>query len=482
MYATGKSKSNKTNKKRTEYLEIGNIMKFVRGKFLKSPASLALLLLLMTVLVFSAGGWYVFELVRQSKEKDLEPRLLGIGQTAAAVFLNGKNFYLLEQAVSLENFEEDTLEELPSLKQSLKDLVMQNSLRNAMILDRDANVLSDALNKFTPGEDYSFFILDEIEIDKSFSGIPSVSILYYVEDIPYIRAYIPLKNTAGEVTAILQIEAGQNSFQDIYRIRYAMYWLGIIIILLLTLVAVLFYRLLKSLLRTEETLALADRLQSLGAMAAGLAHEIRNPLSIIRVTAESVAEEIPEDAEQQPLLASIVDETDRLNQLITQLLQFTKPAGKKERSAHCDVKKALQATLTIIKKDLEKKSIKVSISIEENLQPARIDEKSLRQVLLNLVLNAREAIGKDGEIVINISSAKNKCIIEITDSGSGISKNRITRIFDPFFTTKDSGTGLGLFVSRMLVERAGGTLDIKSRGKKGCIARIEVETLHATSE
>jgi signal transduction histidine kinase len=443
-------------------------------KYIRSPAGLALLLLLLTLFLFWGGGWYILEVLKDSKELDLGQRLRGIGETAASVRLNGQIFLLLERAATAEEYNEDLLGEFQTLQKSLKDLKDKNGLRSVLMIDVEKQVLVDAESEFSIGEEYPLLTLDKEEIEKAFSGSASATPLYRIGENPFKRCYVPLYNSQNEVTSVLRLEASRDYFNDILRVKKHIYWIGTIVVCLLILIAMLFYNLLKSLLKTEETLALADRLRSLGTLAAGFAHEIRNPLSIIRATAESISEELPGEAEQQSLLRSIVDETDRLNQLMTQFLQFAKPLPSDDKNPSCDIRKIIPSALSMLQKDFEKKSIPLKVNLEADLPPLPMDERSLRQILLNLVINAGEAIDSQGEIEVSARRKKNYIRIEVTDTGRGILEKSKTRVFDPFYTTKDKGTGLGLFVTRMLVERARGRIFISDNSKKGTTVSLEI--------
>ncbi|MBN1900574.1 GHKL domain-containing protein [Candidatus Sumerlaeota bacterium] len=443
-------------------------------KYVRSPAGLALLLLLLTLFLFWGGGWYILEVLKDSKEIDLEKRLWGIGETAASVRLNGQTFLLLENPATAEEFLEDLLDEFQSLQNTLKNLKDKNGLRSVLMIDEESRVLIDADNEFSIGEEYPLLALDKEEIRKAFSGASSATLLYKVGDDPFKRCYVPLYNSRNEVTAVLRLEASRDYFNDILRVKKHIYWIGTIVACLLILVAMLFYNLLKSLLKTEETLAMTDRFRSLGTLAAGFAHEIRNPLSIIRATAESLSDELPNEAEQQAFLKSIVDETDRLNHLLTQFLQFASPLPSQDKNARCDVHEMIPSIVSMLQRDFEKKSIEIKMNLESNLPHVSMDDKSLRQILLNLLLNAGEAIMSQGKIEITAMKKKDSIRIEITDTGKGIPDESKTRAFDPFYTTKDKGTGLGLFVTRMLVERANGRIFILDNNKSGAKVTIEI--------
>ena len=416
----------------------------------------------------------MFQVLKYSKERDLGERLQGIGETAAALFLNGSRFLLLERLATVDLYKDDPLDEYTALKNSLRELQKKNALQNIMIIEGNGRVLMDAESDFYLGEEYPLLALDEQEIKSAFSGKPSVSPLYRIGANPYKRCYVPLYNSKNEVMAVLRLEASRDYFQSLMRIKRHIAWLGLIVVCLLFLVALLFYKLLESLLKTEETLALTDRLQSLGTMAAGLAHEIRNPLSIIRATAESLMEESRSDPDHQSLLHSIIDETDRLNQLLTQFLQFARPLPDDKSSASCNTQEVIHSVLSLLDKEFAKKSIRFEVNLEHDLPVVAMDEKSLRQVLLNILLNAGESIGEKGNVAVNARKKRRMVIVEISDTGMGIQDKDLPRVFDPFFTTKDKGTGLGLFVSRMLVERAGGSISFAKTGVNGTSVQIEL--------
>jgi len=425
------------------------------------------------MVLFWGGGWYILEVLKQSKELDLGARLEAAAKTASAMNLGQKTFILLEQTATKEAFEEDLFNEYDSLKQALKELKEQNGLRSAMIINAKGQVLADSNDEFSLGEQYPLLALDEEEIEKSFNGRPAISPLYHVEKSPHKRCYAPLYNSQSEVTAALRLEASRDYFEGLTRIKSHLLGLGVVLICLVSLVALLFYKLLQSLLKTEETLAQTDRLQSLGAMAAGLAHEIRNPLSIIRATAENISEELSPSSNQQQFLKSIIDESDRLNQLMTRFLQFSKPFSATDKLHSCDAKQVILSVADMVKKDYEKKSVSIKIDMEEELPRPGIDEKSLRQILLNLILNAGEAIENQGRIEIIAKTKKNRLNILVSDTGKGLSGVQTSRMFDPFFTTKKKGTGLGLFVSRMLAERSGGKISI-SQKDRGVVVTIDL--------
>ena len=436
-------------------------------QFRKSPFLFSFLLLAATLIIFFLSGYTALELIKLSKERVLGARMLAIGRTLAMAGLNGQSFFLLEHPLTPASVMGDPLEEMDDIRLFLREVRVENNLRSLMIIDNDSHVLIDSRGEFAPGEEYPLLHFDEIEIETAFSGKSTASPLYRVEGNPHKRVYVPLKNSNGEPTAVLRLEASRDYFNELRDMRDAMLWIGFIVFCLMAFLALIFYTLLARLIRMEHSLAFADRLKSIGAFAASLAHEVRNPLSIMRATAESVVEELPPEAEQQPLLRSIIEEIDRMNQLMSRFLQFASPSIENAVGASANTEDVITSVISFLQKDMNKFSIEIKIETESNLPPVAVDEKILRQILLNLLINARDSIGEKGVIEVRSKRRRQNIAIEICDDGRGIPAENINRIFDPFFSTKKGGTGLGLFVSRMLAERAGGSLEIANRETKG---------------
>lgn len=205
-----------------------------------------------------------------------------------------------------------------------------------------------------------------------------------------------------------------------------------------------------------------ERLASLGQLAAGLAHEIKNPLAGIRGVLELLRDESPEEANTQ-LYGEMLEELDRVNGTIHSLLRFARPA--KPRRQHTDVAVLLESTAQLMRPALVKRSIELDVETSPDLPEFEIDPDQIRQVLVNLIGNAADAVGKDGTISIRAATFPDHegLIIAVTDEGSGIPEKDLSKIFEPFHTTKFSGTGLGLAVARALVEHHGGRIEVESK-------------------
>jgi signal transduction histidine kinase len=215
-----------------------------------------------------------------------------------------------------------------------------------------------------------------------------------------------------------------------------------------------------------------DRLMALGEMAAGLAHEIRNPLGAIKAAAQYLAEPGGEAGEHPSaeFLGIIVEETDRLDRVVSSFLDFARPA--KGHAAKVDVRGAVQRTMQLLGPELEAAGCAWTLEMEPALPRVRIDVEQLRQVLLNLVKNAAQAMPRGGEVTVRVvrrsralpgADPKPWVQLRVTDAGPGIPEELLPKLFVPFVTTKDRGTGLGLAISQRIVNAAGGRIEVRTK-------------------
>ncbi len=220
-----------------------------------------------------------------------------------------------------------------------------------------------------------------------------------------------------------------------------------------------------------------DRLVSLGELSAYVAHEIRNPLTGIRTTVQFVASKFkPRDPRREDL-DDVIQELDRIEQIITGLLMFARPP--QARSGPCDVHQVLERTLDLLDIQLRDSKVAVTRELGEGLPLVIADPDLLQQVLLNLCLNAIQAMPEGGELSITTGvrryrTRRSLVDVSIADTGVGIPKDLMEKIFDPFFTTRSMGTGLGLPISVQIVRDAGGVITAKNNSGGGATLRVSL--------
>ena len=221
----------------------------------------------------------------------------------------------------------------------------------------------------------------------------------------------------------------------------------------------------------ERRLVQADKLSSIGLLAAGVAHEVNTPLAVISTYAQMLAKQISGDAQKAPLLEKIARQTFRASEIVNSLLNFSRTSPTEFVSV--DLNKIARETLTLVEHQLTKAGIEVRLNLDEKLPRIKGNPGKLQQVFLNLFLNARDAMESGGLLAVSTASPEEKhaSLVRVTvaDSGAGISPENLPRIFDPFFTTKGArkGTGLGLSVSYGIVREHGGDIEVESEMGSG---------------
>jgi len=216
----------------------------------------------------------------------------------------------------------------------------------------------------------------------------------------------------------------------------------------------------------EENLRRKERLAALGEISAGLAHEIRNPLGIISSSVQLLSQEEQFSASSgSDLLDIIQEETVRLNGLVTDFLLFGRPGQPNLRE--CDLGQIVERTVDHVRGMAEQKKAAIAAQVPEQPLLAPVDPDMLRQVLLNLLLNAIDAVPPLGEIRVFLDLGAKGPIIDVHNTGPAIPEEFQSRIFDPFFTTKDKGSGLGLANAYKIIESHGGDLTVASSPGQG---------------
>lgn len=229
----------------------------------------------------------------------------------------------------------------------------------------------------------------------------------------------------------------------------------------------------KELRESQAVLRRADRLSSLGLLTAGLAHEIRNPLVAIRTFTQLLPERYQDAEFREGFQGLALKEVDRICGLINDLLSFARPSKPNVRPEN--VNEVVENIARILETQAKEKNVAITREFAANLPTVWIDREQMKQVFMNVILNAIQAIKNGGSITIATSlSARNDgelireyVQIEIRDTGVGIPEENLERIFDPFFTSKDEGSGLGLAVSHQIVQEHGGFMTVESQLGKG---------------
>jgi signal transduction histidine kinase len=233
-------------------------------------------------------------------------------------------------------------------------------------------------------------------------------------------------------------------------------------------------------LRLKERLSQAERLSALGEMAAGISHEIRNPLGIIRSSAELLKKKVTKIDPSNTMPDIIVEESSRLNSIITNFINFAKPGSPKLNL--CRIEDVIEKNIKFLTMQMKEKGYTIKKYYQNFLPEIQADADMLYQSFLNIFLNAMQAMPNGGVIEVAIRSNSKVVTINFNDEGQGIAGEILEKIWDPFFTTKEMGTGLGLGMVKNIIESHGGNIQISNRIQGGTQVTVELQVKNPGTE
>jgi len=224
----------------------------------------------------------------------------------------------------------------------------------------------------------------------------------------------------------------------------------------------------------EKRLVQADKLSSIGLLAAGVAHEVNTPLAVISNYAQMLAKQVAEDDQKSRMLEKIAKSTFRASEIVNGLLNFSRTSSTE--FGEVNLNRVIQETVSLVEHQMKKAGVEVCTSLEATLAPIQGNAGKLQQVFLNLFLNARDAMEGGGVLEIQTSPGDGGALVDVSDTGHGIAPENLDRIYDPFFTTKSArkGTGLGLSVTYGIIQEHAGSIEVYSRPGGGTRFRIEL--------
>jgi len=227
--------------------------------------------------------------------------------------------------------------------------------------------------------------------------------------------------------------------------------------------------------RLQDEVRRKEKLAAIGGLAAGVAHEIRNPLSSIKGLASYFKNKFEEDSDDKEAAGVMIQEVDRLNRVISELLEFARPTHLNLKPV--DINELLKHSVRLIQQEAATKRVTIKLNLSQQGMTGEIDSDRLSQCLLNLYLNAIQAMDNGGRLTIENSITEESLIkIEIKDTGSGINTEDLNKIFDPYFTTKTQGTGLGLAIVHKIIEAHKGEIKVRSISGNGTAFTIFIPT------
>ncbi|MGQ0506262.1 MAG: sensor histidine kinase [Myxococcaceae bacterium] len=376
-------------------------------------------------------------------ERELDERLHGTGAAAAVFFAR-----------------------FTPTDADLRELMTQNNLDGAYVVSPDLRITADAGGD--TGGKVDLLRVDLDRLQAALAGRGSVGLGYSVGDLLVGSAYFPIRS-GDMITGALGLEAGRSftaAKTTVVHARNVSVVLSLLAALALGIMGTRWVRLERLRL---AAVGKAARGEALAAVAATAAHEIRNPLGVIRGTIELMRERSAQQLSERDrsALTDIMGEVERLKRLTDDLLDLS--ADRPLTLAPVDLAQLLETT----RQSFEAGHPSLRVRCESEAASVRGDASRLRQVLLNLLVNAAQAQG-EGEITLSLSVKDGYARVSVRDQGPGVSPEARQRLFEPFVTGKSHGTGLGLAVSRRLIERHQGTLRLIPTDGRGALFEIQL--------
>jgi hypothetical protein len=223
----------------------------------------------------------------------------------------------------------------------------------------------------------------------------------------------------------------------------------------------------------ERKLVQADKLSSIGLLAAGVAHEVNTPLAVISTYAQLLSKQVSEDDQKSKLLEKIAKQTFRASEIVNSLLNFSRTSPTEYTDL--DLNRVIRETASLVDHQFQKVGVTTQLNLADDLPVVRGNSGKLQQVFLNLFINARDAMPGGGDLIVRTWAENGFAHIEVADTGQGIPPEHLARIYDPFFSTKGpkKGTGLGLSITYGIVQEHKGIIEVESTVQRGTRFRLE---------
>jgi signal transduction histidine kinase len=410
----------------------------------------AVALAVLAIVVFNVQGWLILVRTSRAFEDELGDRLQAVGLTIAAA----------------------TRWPDPAAGPLFKSTLRANSLYNVFAVDEDLVYLANARDSSLVGSADPALELDADAVLAAFSGVPTRSRLYDAGGFYLKTAYVPLADSLGLVAAVLGVEADARFFAVLKGFRNSLLLINVLSLLAITIVVFVSASLARHALNLERAAARSSTLALLGQLSAAVAHDIRNPLGIIRASAERLKKKHGGDS-PDPAFDYITEEVDRLDALVGNYLNLGR--GRPAEPEKLNPAELVRAVVADLDSELRRAGVAVELSLD-GLPCVIAGRIELRQAFLNIVLNAIQAQPDGGSLrvagAVERRGRRDWLILRFADTGPGVPPNRRGRLFEPFFTTREKGSGLGLFSVRRAVESYGGRVGVANPPGKGLTVEV----------
>jgi signal transduction histidine kinase len=416
---------------------------------------------LAVVVATALSTWVTWHGVAGALESEFEQRLGRIAATAA-------------REIGPEELAEVRLREeggaYLALQVQLVTLRASTGVSGVSLVDSAGVTVVDAREpEFAEGLPSALDTLAGPALRRALRGEAGVSAPYRRQGELLRAGFAPVRDGSGRVLGAVAVELAPAYLPVVSRLGRTLSMVAVATLLAVLLLATIVVRGAWSAARLERRLSRAENLAAMGRLTATLAHEIKNPLAVIRGSAQRLGRLEPEAGR---MAGFVVEETDRLSRTVKRYLEFARGDDVGGAGESGDAAVALAATLDLLEGELRAREVTLERSTPLETAPVALDNESLKQLYLNLVLNALEAMPGGGRLAVHLAERAGRIEVGIADDGVGIPAETLKRLGRPFFTTRASGSGLGIFMARRLAESAGGELRIQSEVGRGTTCTV----------
>jgi signal transduction histidine kinase len=423
------------------------------------------MMIFVVLMAYFLGGWFFLNHLNRALNEELENRLSAIaGLVARQVQTTSfPDFVARGQRFAAKILIDPLIDSLPE----------EVNVQNIFLIDRRLQTVKSNGDIFTLGEEISYLNSDSIEVRRAWSGEAASSPVRTLAGNRFKAAYAPVRDSRGEIVCLVVVEASADFLNLLQPARRQLVIGGMASLIVLATFVFFLYNAISLFLKTQENLRRSERLATMGQMAAAMAHEIRNPLGIIKSTAYVLRQRYENSSQPDEIFEFIPSEVRRLNHLVNDFLSLTR--DKQLNLSQHDLVNTVEKAMTMVRSDEQANGVALNFNSATPSLSLPHDEEAITQVLLNLFFNAIQALEGKGEIDVRLQEENEKgkktAHIIVKDNGPGLPAES-EKIFEPFFTTKTRGSGLGLAVCKQLVEKHGGRIAAESEKGKGTTMHV----------
>jgi signal transduction histidine kinase len=423
--------------------------------------------------IIAAVAWGLFNLYDGSRsilDEALGQRLLGVANSLAETCDGQLVFYATIGDSTAGYYLETLAEQWERIR--FRENLAEITLTGITLADGlDESVIFSTSPSLVAGGRNDFWELDPAAVAQAALGEPAATQLYRLAGsvgTMQKSAHAPVFNyfeDSRDVVAIVTVSGNPDFFAALDALRTGAYLTAAAVLVILSLMGMFLFQINRSLERYRASIMRQENLAAMGRMTAGIAHEIRNPLGIIRGAGEHLQRVLETAGIRDEVAAFIPEEVDRLDQILSGYLAF---GSDREAPAEVfDLGRAVRRSIGLVAADLEAAGVRVVMEDSPPPAPVRGDPWRIQQVLLNLLINARDAMPAGGTVEVSLLTAGSAVVLAVSDTGCGLGHVPPGRLFEPFWTNKEKGSGLGLAMSRRIIEDMGGTITLADRPAPG---------------